>query len=349
VTAKAALAGLAASVALAGLAAGPERAATGPEVAVLLPDSFGRWGVDRQYLSAALGKAGVAFTVADAHDSPAAQRSEAQAAMAAGAKVLLLANVDAHAAAAIERGAKALGVRVIDYDRLTLRGAATFFVSFDAVKVGVLQGAGLVRCLKESGAYAKHPLVAELNGSPSDSNSAAFKRGYDLVLGPLFRSGALRKGPDRWIDGWSPATAGRVFDGMLRSTRGGIGAVVAANDNLAGAVVSVLKGRGLAAIPVTGQDATPQGIQNVISGWQCMTVYKPARAEADAAAAVAVSLLRGGRAPAANARVDDGSRLVPAVLETPIAITKANWDRPIRDGYLRRADVCAGAYARYCR
>jgi D-xylose transport system substrate-binding protein len=263
--------------------------------------------------------------------------------------VILLTNVDSPSGAAIERNAIAHGVNVIDYDRLTLHGAATYYVSFDPVKTGSLQASSLVDCLKASGEYQKHPTVAELNGSPSDSNAPRVKRGYDSILAPLFKNDTFKKGPDRWVPGWSPATALALFHQMLRDTDNNINAVVAANDNLAGAVVSTLKGEHLKPLPVTGQDATTQGIQNIISGWQCVTVYKPTKLEADAAVRLAVFLIEGGKPVALNAKVSDGARDVPSVIERPIAVTKANWNLPIKDGYLRRSDVCAGRYRQFCK
>jgi len=348
---RSALIALAALALVAATASGATKQRTAnPQVAILLPDPVGRWATaDRPFLVAALAKAGLTWSVDYAQGSPTLQMDQAKQAIADGAKVILLTNVDSRSGAAIERDADAQGVKVIDYDRLTLRGAATYYVSFDPVKVGSLQASSLVNCLKASGAYRKHPTVAELNGSPSDSNSARVKQGYDSVLRPLFSKGIFRKGPDRWVPGWSPATALVLFQQMLRSTGGKIDAVVAANDNLGGAVISTLKGKHLEPIPVTGQDATAQGIQNIFSGWQCVTVYKPTKLEADAAVRLAVSLVEGSKPVGLNAKISDGTRLVPSVIEAPIAVTKANWDLPIRDGYLKRSDVCAGSYKQFCK
>jgi D-xylose transport system substrate-binding protein len=303
------------------------------QVAVLLPDtqSSTRWETaDRPFLAKAFKKAGLTYSIVNAQGKASTQQTQAEQAITNGAKVILLVDLDSGSGAAIEKNAVAHGVKVIDYDRLTLRGSASYYVSFDNVKVGQLEGSGLVKCMKAQGIYSTHPVVAELNGSPTDNNATLFKKGYDSVLSPLYKRGVF-------------------FEQMLASTGNKINAVDAANDGLGNAVVSALKARHLKPIPVTGQDATVQGIQNIISGWQCITVYKPVPVEAAAAANLAISLIKGGKPIGVNSKVSDGKRLVPSALAQPIAVTKLNWDKPIKDGYLKRSDVCAGAYKKYCK
>ncbi|MFN2628616.1 MAG: sugar ABC transporter substrate-binding protein [Gaiellaceae bacterium] len=322
------------------------------EVAVLLPDtqSSVRWETaDRPFLAAAFKKAGLTYNIVNAQGSATTQQTQAEQAITNGAKVMLLVNLDSGSGAAIEKNAKSRGVKVIDYDRLTLKGAASYYVSFDNVRVGKLQGQGLVKCLKASGQYSKHPLIAELNGSPTDNNATLFKQGYDSILKPLYKSGTFKKGPDQSVPKWDNQKALTIFEQMLQQTGSKINGVDAANDGLGNAVVSALKARHLKPIPVTGQDATAQGIQNILAGWQCMTVYKAVRVEANAAAKLAISLLKGGAATGINGKVSDGIRKVPSVLATPVAITKKNWSFPIKDGYLKRSDVCSGTYAKLCK
>jgi D-xylose transport system substrate-binding protein len=348
----AALAAVALTIFVATATAGHAQKHANAQVAVLLPDtqSSVRWETaDRPFLAAAFKKAGLTYSIVNAQGSATTQQTQAEQAITNGAKVILLVNLDSGSGAAIERNAVKHGVKVIDYDRLTLKGKAAYYVSFDNVKVGQLQGQNLVGCLKASGEYGKHPVVAELNGSPTDNNATLFKQGYDSVLKPLYANGTFKKGPDQWVPAWDNQKALTIFEQMLQSTGNKINAVDAANDGLGNAVVSALKARHLKPIPVTGQDATAQGIQNIISGWQCITVYKPVRVEANAAAALAISLIKGGKPVGVNSAVSDGVRKVPSALETPIAVTKANWSYPIKDGYLKRSDVCSGAYAKYCK
>ena len=154
------------------------------KVAVLLPDSKSsvRWEtVDRPFLKAAFDKAGVESEIQNAEGDKSAQQQQAEQAITNGAKVLLMVNLDSGSGAAIAANAKSQGVKVIDYDRLTLKGDSDYYVSFDNEEVGRLQGQGLVDCLE--GASGK-PNIAVLNGSPTDNNATLFKQGYDTVINP---------------------------------------------------------------------------------------------------------------------------------------------------------------------
>jgi D-xylose transport system substrate-binding protein len=190
-------------------------------------------------------------------------------------------------------------------------------------------------------------VVAELNGGSTDPNSFLFKGGYDSILKPLYASHTLKKGPDQFVPGWDNQKAGTIFEQMLVKTGNKIDAVAAANDGLANAVVVDLKSHGLKPVPVSGQDATPQGVQNIISGWQTMTVWKDTRKLATAAANSAIELLQ-GKALTTTGTVPNGSKKEPAFIIAPEAITKANWKMLITAGYLKRSDICNGTYAKYC-
>src|SRR5712691_2232273 len=182
-------------------------------------------------------------------------RSQADQCLANGAKVILVTNLDSGSGAAIEAAAAARGAKTIDYDRLTLNGKSSYYVSFNNVSVGKLQGQGVVSGLRANGKYSKHPVVAELNGSPTDNNAKLFKQGYDSVLGPLYKKGTFKKGPDQSVPQWDNQKALTIFEQMLTSTGNKINAVAAANDGLAGAVISALKNHGLKPVPLSGQDA----------------------------------------------------------------------------------------------
>ena len=321
------------------------------QVAVLLPDSKSsvRWETqDRRFLAAAFKKAGVTYSIVNAENDRQRQRAQAEQALTNGAKVILLVNLDSGSGAAIQALAKARGARVIDYDRLTLKGSAAYYVSFNNVAVGRLQGQGLVACLKANGMYSKKPVVAQLHGSPTDNNATLFRQGYQSVLNPLFRNGTFTRGPAQAVPDWDNQKALTIFEQMLAQTGNKINAVAAANDGLGNAAISALKARKLAKIPVTGQDATAQGVQNILAGDQCMTVYKAIKAEANAAAALAISLIKGGKPAGVNGRTFDGRRQVPSVLLTPVTITKRNYTLLFTDGFLKKSEVCRGAYAKYC-
>jgi D-xylose transport system substrate-binding protein len=305
------------------------------KVAVLLPDtqSSVRWETaDRPLLKAAFQAAGVPVEIQNAQGDKSTQQQQAEQAITNGAKVLLLTNLDSGSGAAIEAQAAAKGVKVIDYDRLTLKGKADYYVSFDNVAVGKLQGQGLVSCL---GSKSK-PRIAELNGSPDDNNATLFAQGYNSVLNPLYKAGKAEK---------------VAYEQMLQKTGSKIDGVLAANDGLANSVVSAMRSRKLQPVPVTGQDATIQGLQNILSGDQCMTVYKAIKKEADAASKLAIALSKGQQPPAGlvNGSSDDGGRKVPSALLQPVAVTKDNLkDTVLADEFVKRDELCAGKLAAVC-
>jgi D-xylose transport system substrate-binding protein len=332
--------------------ASTKKVSAGAEVAVLLPDtqSSKRWETaDRPFLAAAFKKAGLTYNIVNAQGSATTQQTQAEQAITNGAKVILLVNLDSGSGAAIEKNAKSHGVKVIDYDRLTLKGSASYYVSFNNVKVGQLQGQGLVNCLKASGKYSQHPVVAELNGGQEDANSFLFKGGYDSVLKPLYANKTLTKGPDQFVPAWDNQKAGTIFEQMLVKTSNKIDAVAAANDGLANAVVVSLKAHKLKPIPLSGQDATPLGVQNIISGWQTMTVYKDVRKLATVAAKAAVQIVKGQALTTTGTIKTKGRGPEPTILIAPQSITKSNYKLLFTSGFLKKSDVCNGTYAKYCK
>ena len=336
-----------------GVGSSSSKAAPSAEIkaCVLLPDtkSSVRYELfDRPYLAAAFKAAGITNSILNAQGDQNTQRSQADQCLTNGAKVILVDALNSGVGASIENDAATNGAKSIDYDRLVLNGKASYYVSFNNVSVGKLQGKGIVAGLKADGKFSKHPVVAELNGSPTDNNAKLFKQGYDSILKPLYRNGTFKKGPDQSVPDWDNQKALTIFEQMLARTNNKIDAVAAANDGLAGAVVSALKARGLKPIPLSGQDATPQGVQNILSGRQTMTVYKAVKKEANAAAKVAIDILK-GRKVTTNGATDNGSRKVPSVLLKPVSITKKNYTLLFKDGFLKRRQVCIGQYAKYCR
>ena len=319
------------------------------KVAVLLPDSKSsvRWEtVDRPFLKAAFDKAGVESDIQNAEGDKSTQQQQAEQAITNGAKVLLLVNLDSGSGAAIAANAKSQGVKVIDYDRLTLKGDSDYYVSFDNEAVGKLQGEGLVSCLE--GASGK-PAVAVLNGSPTDNNATLFKKGYDSVINPKFDSGEWTEVADQSVPDWDNQKALTIFEQMLQKASNKVDGVLAANDGLGNAAISALKQRKLKQIPVTGQDATLQGIQNIVNGDQCMTVYKAIKKEADAAAALAISLAKGEEPTGVTASVNNETKDVPAILLEPVAVTKDTIKDYIGEpDFPKKEEICAGKLATKC-
>jgi D-xylose transport system substrate-binding protein len=306
-----------------------------------------RWEqFDRKYLDQAFTAAGIKHTITNAQGDPGTQRTQAEQALTNGAKVILLVDLDPGSGKSIISLAHARGAKVIDYDRLTLGGGADYYVSFDNVAVGKLQGQGLVKCIKDKG--LSKPVVAELNGSPTDNNATLFAQGYNSVLNPMYSNGTFKKGPNQSVPDWDNQKALTIFEQMLQSTKNNIQAVLAANDGLANSVISAETSHKVPYAPVTGQDATSEGIQHILAGQQCMTVYKAVKKEADAAAAVAVALAKGQK-PNAPDQVKNGSVQTPSVLLTPVAVTKANINSTvIHDGFLTKSQICVGQFKKYC-
>lgn len=321
-----------------------------PKIGVILPDSKSsvRWETaDRPYLSAAFKAAGVDYDIQNAEGDKQAFQTIADQMITSGVNVLVIVNLDSGTGKAVLDKAKAQGVATIDYDRLTLGGSAQYYVSFDNTQVGKLQGDGLTKCLTDMG--AKNPVVAELNGSPTDNNATLFANGYNGVLDPLYASGQYTKGPNQSVPDWDNAQAQTIFEQMYTS-QPAIAGVLAANDGLANSAIAVLrKNHRNGQVPITGQDATLQGLQNILTGDQCMTVYKAVKKEADAAAALAVSLA-GGKKGDTKATVHDptGNRDVPAVLLAPQAVFKDNIQHVVTDGYVTKAQLCTGDYDALC-
>jgi len=318
-------------------------------IAVLLPDtqSSVRWEqFDRKYLDQAFTAAGIKHTIVNAQGDPTQQRTQAEQALTNGAKVILLVDLDPGSGKSIIDLAHSRGAKVIDYDRLTLGANADVYVSFNNVSVGKLQGEGLVKCIKDKN--LKSPVVAELNGSPTDNNATLFAQGYNSVLDPMYKDGTFKKGPNQSVPDWDNQKALTIFEQMLQQTNNKINAVLAANDGLANSVISALGARKLPALPVTGQDATAEGIQHILAGDQCMTVYKAVKAEADAAAKAAIAL-DSGQTPETNGTTANKDKQTPSVLLTPVAVTAANInDTVIKDGFLTKDQICQGKFASAC-
>ena len=319
------------------------------KVAVLLPDSKSsvRWEtVDRPFLKKAFDAAGVKNTIQNAEGDKSTQQQQAEQAITNGAKVLLLVNLDSGSGAAIAANAKSQGVKVIDYDRLTLKGDSDYYVSFDNTKVGELQGQGLVDCLGSK----KGAQIAELNGSPTDNNATLFKNGYDSVLKPKYADGTFKKVADQSVPDWDNQKALTIFEQMLQKSSNKIDGVLAANDGLGNAAISALKQRKLPQIPVTGQDATLEGLQNILNGDQCMTVYKAIKKETDASAALAIQLLKGETPSDVTAKVNNQNRDVPSILLEPVAVTKDNIKDYLGEpDFPKQAEICAGKLAEKCK
>jgi D-xylose transport system substrate-binding protein len=321
------------------------------DVCVLLPDtkSSVRWvQFDAPDFAKALKAAGVSYSITNALNDPLKQKAQAQSCLARGAKVVVETALDNGSAASIEKLFTSKGGKAIDYDRQVTGGTASVYVTFDGKKVGQAQANGVISAMKANGTYKAGSVVAELWGGQTDQNAFWFKSGNDAVLNPLFANKSLAKGPQQFVPDWDANNAATIFNQMLVKTNNNIQGIIAANDNIAGAVVADLKAKGLKPLPLSGQDATPQGIQYILAGWQTGTVYKYVPDEANAAAAAAVALLK-GQTPKTNGFRLNGKKKEPTLALPVVWITKANYKRLFTDKFLKKSQVCIGTYAQYCK
>jgi D-xylose transport system substrate-binding protein len=346
-----AISGLVASIAVTAAVAKSARSSAKTQVCVLLPDtkSSVRWQqFDAPAFKKAFAKAGLTATIVNALNDPQKQLSQAEQCISAGAKVGIITSLDTGTSIAIQKKFTAVGGKTIDYDRQIVGGTGSVYVSFDGNQVGRLQAGGVLAGMKAKKTYGPSGVVAQLWGGPTDANAFWFKSGNDDILNPLFKAKKVKKGPAKFVPEWDSKNAQTIFEQMLVQTNNNIQGVVAANDNIAGAVVATLKAKGLDPIPLSGQDATVQGVQNIISGWQTNTVYKYVPDEANAAAAAAVALYK-GKKPSSNSTRPNGSKKQPTMVIPVISITKANYTRLFSDKFLKRSDVCSGEYKQYCK
>jgi len=338
----------AAAIALTGFVAAPAHAAAG-FVGVILPDaaSSNRWeSADRPFLQKAFDAAGVTVKIQNANGDKTAFGTIADQFLTQGAKVLVMVNLDSASAKAVQDKAKTQGVPTIDYDRLTLNGSESYYVSFDNTKVGVLQGTGIVNCLKAN--KVAKPRIVYLNGSPTDNNATLFAKGYKSVVGPYVKSKGGTVVADQAVPNWDNVQGGTIFEQMLTKAKGKLDAVVSANEGLGLAAVAVLKKNGLnGKVCVSGQDATDAGLAAILTGDLSNTVYKAIKAEANGAASLAVDLLN-GKAAKTNGKTNNGTTDVPSVLLTPVTITKANVETVVNDGFTTAAKICAIAGKAAC-
>jgi D-xylose transport system substrate-binding protein len=321
------------------------------KVGVILPDttSSTRYTLyDAPLLKKALGDAGITADIQNAQGDKNKFASIAQNMIGDGAKVLIIDSIDAASGAGVEKQADNAGVKVIDYDRPNLGGSAPYYVSFDNEEVGKLQAQTMVDCLNAQD--IKKPKIIMMNGGTDvDNNAVLFQKGAHSVLDPLADEGKLTIEQEATVKGWLVENAAPAFNQALTASNGEVQGVLAANDDIANAVIGVLKNQGLDGhVVVTGQDAGVSGMQNIITGKQSMTVFKNVTLEASAAAQLAIALI-GGKDPASA-----GLTLSPfedpkapdhkfeALLLPTTVITQANVKDVVDAGALKQEEICKG-------
>jgi D-xylose transport system substrate-binding protein len=332
-----------AAVSLAGCGGGGKKK---PIVAFLLPENVTpRWeGSDAPTFKAALEKAvpDVQVDIVNALNSSATQQQQAESELTKGAKVLVVAAVDQKAAAVIVKDADAKGVPVIAYDRLIKDSPLAYYVSFNSVTVGEAEA----KWMADNTANGARLVI--IDGSPTDDNAHLVNTGIHNVLDPLFANKSKVMLAQTFTPGWDPATAQREAEQYLTKFSNNIDGFVTANDGMSGGVIAALKGVKLQGkIKTTGQDASLEGIQNVIQGFQGVTVFKDFRLQAPAAAVIAAAILNGETPSNINDHVNNGQVEVPTVMLKVVPVDLSNMSLLVSNGWIQSqyggvAAVCKG-------
>jgi D-xylose transport system substrate-binding protein len=320
----------------------------GAKVGIILPDTISspRWiTADPTALAADCKTDNLDCTIQNANGSASKMQTIAEQMESSGVKVLMIVDLDPASGAKIEKEATKNGVIPVDYDRLTPGGGAALYVSFDNVKVGQLQGRALTQCPQVKSLKAVQ--YVEIDGASTDNNAKLFNQGYTSVLS---KQAGWTKVAEQ--DGqWDAPTAGREFNTMLGANPN-LKAVMVANDTMAGAVITDLKKQHLnGKVAVSGQDASAAGLQQIMAGNQCFSIYKPSSGEAGPAIDAITELVNGKIPDTHGVTVTDPltHKPVPALLATPQVITKANVAVPINAHYTPYATVCTGVYVAMCK
>jgi D-xylose transport system substrate-binding protein len=345
---------------------------------VLLPDtaSSDRWEQeDAPYFTEAFEAAGLSegddFTIVNAEGDAATQQSQAEQAIADGASVIVLTSLDTGSGATIIDQAKDEGIDVVEYDRFNTGGSGgAAYVSFDNVAVGAAMAEAVEPAIDALGVSPAR--VVELNGGEEDNNSFLFKQGYDETVQERVDAGDWELVADQFVPGWDNAEAQTLMEQILVDNNNDVDAVFAANDGLANSVINALEAAGVGPVPLSGQDATQAGIQNVLLGNQTVSVYKPIQDEAGVAAAIALALRSGDditeaaesyQSELASGGSDvsvvgieaesgepsdeaEGDGIVPYVALVPIGVTADNVaDTVIADEFRTVEELCSGDVA----
>jgi len=339
-------------------------------IGVILPDTTSsvRWqDYDLPYLTDSFADAGFTtseFNIQNAEGSDPTQIDDATADINLGAKVLLVCPLDGPTGLSIAALAAAHGVTVIDYDRAIFPATGTtYYVSFNNVKVGQLIGQGFMSCVTSEG--VTNPKVFVLNGGEdTDPNAISFATGYNGVVwsqaaktvtaGATNSAGMTLVG-ENYAPGWSNSDGQTIFQQEFTANPQ-INATIEANDGLGSAVITDLIADGVqpGKVPVTGQDATVQGMAYILEGYQCGSVYKPIYLEAQDAVVMADILLAKDKVPSSimNGTTTDPANSAitePASLLTPTWVTKANMETTVvKDAFDTASAICALAGASVC-
>lgn len=288
-----------------------------------------RWRRDRDYFSERVNQLGAHLMIQNANNDPREQLQQVKYLLNKQVDVLVIVPQDLKLAAQAVRIARRAGVKVISYDRLIRDTDLDLYISFDNVKVGELMAEYLIN-------RVPHGNYVIINGAPNDNNCYMFNRGYKNILQSYITEGKVKIPFETWAEDWRPETAYQYIQNLLSQGKT-FDAVIAANDNLASAVIEALSEWRLAGkIPVVGHDADLSGCQRIVEGTQLMTVYKPIKKLAFRAADLAFALASGKTVKTNAATTFNGKHLIPSEIISPVAIDPSSMDLLIKDGYHTR-------------
>lgn len=325
----------------------------GAKIALLLPENkTARYeNQDRPFFTAKVKELCPDCQViySNATQDAAKQQQQAEAAITQGAKVLVLDAVDVASAGAIVNRAKQQKIPVVSYGRLVANAPLDYYVSIDPFKVGQQQAQEQLKALQAAG--KSNPRIVMINGSPTDSNSAPYKKGAEQV----YKQAGAKIVKSYDTPDWSPDKAQQEMEQAITALgKSGFDAVYVANDGMAGGAIAAMKSAGLkpAQFFVTGQDAEVTGVQRILKGEQLETVYQPLKIIASKSAEIAVPLAQGKPVPSGIApdKTDNGAGQVPSVLVPTLSVDKSNVnDTVVKDGFLKASDICTSAYKSACQ
>jgi D-xylose transport system substrate-binding protein len=324
---------------------------TSGKVGVILPDTTSSTRYvqyDKPLLTQALTAAGITPDVQNAQGDKAKFASIAQSMIGEGVKVLIIDSIDAASGAGVEKQAAAAGVKVIDYDRVNLGGTAPYYVSFDNEDVGKLQAQTMMDCLNAQ--HVTDPKIIMMDGGTDvDNNAVLFAKGAHEVLDPLKDAGKVDIEQEATVKGWDVNQAAPTFQQALTASGGQVDGVLAANDDIANAVIGVLKtSQQDGKVVITGQDSGTEGLQNIVQGLQSMTVFKNVKLEANAAAQLAIALIENKNPASAGMKLqnfadpESPNHHIKALLLPAQVITQANINDVVKAGALTTAEICKG-------
>ena len=332
-------------------------------VGISMPDKLlERWNHDGIFLKEHFEKEGCEVILKYADNLIDTQISDIRSMIDGGADLLVITAVDGAALSSVLDKAKSQGIKIIAYDRLLMNSPSVdYYVSYDNYKVGVLQAEYVISALglEKSG---RTKTIEFVTGDPVDNNARYFYQGAVDTLMPYLENGRLSVLSNQQgfyetsTAQWSTDIAQQRLQIILNSyypENVRLDAVLCANDSTALGATRALESdyNGQNSVVVTGQDADVANIYSIIEGKQSMTVFKALRDESVVAVALGLSILSDETPDAElitrsgwkfecsynTTDYDNGSKVIPSYLLSPITITKDNLEKELFDtGYYAR-------------